>query len=67
MAECLDEIKSELRQENIAIKAIAVNKLTYVSYKMILVTMVCLPMKGNSAILKRLPIFTKFLLNLEEY
>jgi len=31
VAECLDEIKSELRQENIAVKAIAVNKLTYVS------------------------------------
>lgn len=29
VAECLDEIKSELRQENMAIKAIAVNKLTY--------------------------------------
>lgn len=29
VAECLDEIKSELRQDNIAIKAIAVNKLTY--------------------------------------
>ena len=33
VAECLDEIKSELRQENIAIKAIAVNKLTYVSIR----------------------------------
>lgn len=31
VAECLDEIKSELRQENIAVKAIAVNKLNYVS------------------------------------
>lgn len=30
VAECLDEIKSELRQDNIAVKAIAVNKLTYV-------------------------------------
>ncbi|XP_052256781.1 AP-3 complex subunit delta-1-like isoform X1 [Dreissena polymorpha] len=29
VAECLDEIKNELRQENVAVKAIAVNKLTY--------------------------------------
>lgn len=29
VAECLDEIKQELRQENIAVKAMAVNKLTY--------------------------------------
>ncbi|XP_060581566.1 AP-3 complex subunit delta-1-like [Ruditapes philippinarum] len=29
VAECLDEIKSELRQDNIAVKAMAVNKLTY--------------------------------------
>ena len=61
MAECLDEIKSELRQENIAIKAIAVNKLTYVSDIMILVTVGCLLMKGNDAVLKCLLILTKFL------
>lgn len=30
VAECLDEIKNELRQENVAVKAMAVNKLTYV-------------------------------------
>ncbi|WAR24147.1 AP3D1-like protein [Mya arenaria] len=29
VAECLDEIKNELRQENVAVKAMAVNKLTY--------------------------------------
>ena len=31
IAECIDEIKQELRQDNIAIKANAVNKLCYVS------------------------------------
>lgn len=31
IAECLDEIKQELRQENMAVKSNAVNKLTYVS------------------------------------
>lgn len=29
IAECLDEIKQELRQENMAVKSNAVNKLTY--------------------------------------
>ncbi|CAF1649209.1 unnamed protein product, partial [Didymodactylos carnosus] len=29
IAECIDEIKQELKQDNIAIKANAVNKLTY--------------------------------------
>ncbi|ELT88988.1 hypothetical protein CAPTEDRAFT_18044 [Capitella teleta] len=29
IAECIDEIKSELRQDNMAVKANAVNKLTY--------------------------------------
>jgi AP-3 complex subunit delta-1 len=31
IAECIDEIKQELRQENQAVKANAVNKLIYVS------------------------------------
>lgn len=31
IASCLDEIKQELRQENAAVKANAVAKLTYVS------------------------------------
>lgn len=31
IATCLDEIKQELRQENAAVKANAVSKLTYVS------------------------------------
>jgi hypothetical protein len=31
IAECIDEIKQELRQENVPIKANAVSKLTYVS------------------------------------
>ena len=31
IAECIDEIKQELKQENIAVKANAVNKLSYVS------------------------------------
>lgn len=31
IAACLDEIKQELRQENAAVKANAVAKLTYVS------------------------------------
>ena len=31
IAECLDEIKQELKQDNLAVKANAVNKLTYVS------------------------------------
>ena len=31
IAECIDEIKQELRQENVAVKANAVNKLNYVS------------------------------------
>jgi len=30
IAECLDEIKQELKQDNLAVKANAVNKLTYV-------------------------------------
>lgn len=32
IAECVDEIKQELRQENPAVKANAVNKLTYVRF-----------------------------------
>jgi len=31
IAECLDEIKQELKQDNLVVKANAVNKLTYVS------------------------------------
>ena len=31
IAQCMDEIKAELRQENFAVKANAVAKLTYVS------------------------------------
>ena len=31
IAECIDEIKLELRQDNMSVKANAVNKLTYVS------------------------------------
>ena len=30
MAECMDEIKQELRQDNLAVKANAISKLTYV-------------------------------------
>jgi len=30
IAQCMEEIKQELRQENIAVKATAVAKLTYV-------------------------------------
>lgn len=30
IAQCMEEIKQELRQENVAVKATAVAKLTYV-------------------------------------
>ena len=32
IAECIDEIKQELRQENMAVKSNAVNKLIYVCF-----------------------------------
>ena len=32
IAECIDEIKQELKQDNIAVKANAVSKLSYVSF-----------------------------------
>lgn len=32
IAQCIEEIKQELRQENISVKANAVAKLTYVGY-----------------------------------
>lgn len=35
VASCMEEIKLELRQENIAVKANAVAKLTYVSLKIL--------------------------------
>lgn len=35
IAQCIEEIKQELRQDNVAVKANAVAKLTYVSYKFI--------------------------------
>ena len=31
IAECIDEIKQELKQDNVAMKANAINKLCYVS------------------------------------
>lgn len=38
IAECIDEIKVELKQDNIAVKANAINKLSYVYiYKYIIV------------------------------
>lgn len=33
IAECIDEIKQELKQENVAVKANAVSKLSYVRFK----------------------------------
>ncbi len=33
IAECIDEIKQELKQDNIAVKANAINKLCYVIKK----------------------------------
>ena len=32
IAQCIEEIKQELRQDNMAVKVNAVQKLTYVSY-----------------------------------
>lgn len=32
ISQCMEEIKTELRQDNLAVKANAVAKLTYVSY-----------------------------------
>ena len=37
VAQCIEEIKQELKQDNIAVKANAVSKLTYVSYSMFFV------------------------------
>ena len=33
ISQCMTEIKKELKQENLSVKAIAVSKLTYVSCK----------------------------------
>lgn len=38
IAQCIEEIKQELRQENMSVKATAVAKLTYVRIKFSLLT-----------------------------
>lgn len=40
IAQCIEEIKQELRQDNVAVKANAVAKLTYVSFVQISSTQV---------------------------
>jgi AP-3 complex subunit delta-1 len=41
ITQCIEEIKQELRQDNIAVKANAVAKLTYVSSKLFSLSLYC--------------------------